>query len=758
MSAMDEPKPEETDNGWFPGWRALAFAIALYTACVVTATYPRVMTLRTQLPGVADSVTHLWTLRWNKDSLLRGHSPFFNPGIQAPVGSPVGLVPPMHLQTLFYLLASSITRNDILCYNAIWFSSFVTTGVGIFWLAWFLVRDRISAMVAGLLGMLSTPMMSHGFGHLELIQVGWFPLFLIAWIRLVDRPGGGRLVAASVLYLLVAMSAPYFAVFAVYPAVLYAIWATVGAFRSGGPGVRAWIGPRLVGTMAFLAVTMAGLTLLYSGQLWAAIHGFSVTRNRTEFLKYGAPPWAYFVPTQYHLLGKLLPFDAYQRAGLGDTAGERASYLGAVSVVLVLYAAVRRVRFPRMSYWWAVLGLLVVLSFGASWRIGPVKVGLPASWGLDSISPLRLLRVPARFNLFAAVFAAVIAAAALKDLLGRLSRPGVRATLAGLLMAIALADQSIVPFGSSEIPTMPTSYSTILRADPDASFVEGPQYTSGDPIELSALGAYWQSFHRGRTTAGYTAHPNLGFDGLIAHASPFSIWDLAHPHFLDDPEDTTVDLFAHIGYRDYVWLFLTRHDLRFVVLHKRPMAISGYPVRLDRVRTILAGAQILEDADTIVFDRNLMPRPTRPIAICTEGWRQTLLVDGRRARSMAKVGHLALFNPDPTGELTISLDALAFRKPRTVRLMAGPSELARWIIEPGPHREVASPPFRVLAGLQEISIESDDDDQPTRNHELPADGDRRPVSLRVLSIGLKPTAPTTPVATGLTASGESIAR
>jgi hypothetical protein len=746
MSATDEPQPEPGEDAWFPGWKSLILAVVLYLACVVIATYPRITTIRTELPGVTDSVTHLWTLRWNKASILEGHSPFFNPGIQAPIGSPAGLVPPMHLQTLYYLVVSSLTRNDILCYNVIWFASFVTTGVGVFWLAWFLVRDRASAFVAGLLGMLSTPMMSHGYGHLELIQVGWFPLFLIAWIRLVDRPGRLRLAASAILYLMVAMSAPYFAVFAVFPAILYAVWATVGAFRSAGPGWRGWIVGRIVWALAFVTVTMAGLSLLYSGQLWAATHGFSVTRSRSEFLKYGAPPWGYFVPTQLHLLGKLLPFDVYEKAGMGDSAGERASYLGVVSLLLVCYAAVRRVRFARASYWWTLLGLLVVLSFGASWRLGSVKIGLPASWGLETISPLRLLRVPARFNLFAAVVAAVIAAPALKDLLGRLARPWVRASLAGLLMAVALADLSVVPFGSQEIPAMPAAYAVLLRANPGASFLEGPHYTSGDAVDLSALGAYWQSFHRGRTTAGYTAHPNLGFDGLIAHASPFSIWDLANPHFLSNPDETTVDLFGHVHYRDYVWLFLTRHDLRFVVLHKRPMAISGYPVRLEGVRAVLAGALVFEDADTVVFDRDLIPRPTLPVAVCTEGWHQTLLVNGRRARSMAKVGHLAVFNPDPARELTVSLDALAFRSPRIARLMAGSTELARWVIEPGPHREVASPPFRLPAGMQDLAIECDDDDRPTRHHELQADGDQRPVSLRVLSIGLKssPTAGVSP--------------
>jgi hypothetical protein len=237
------------DDAWSPGWKWLAVAVLAYSACIVAATWPRITTVRTQLPGVSDAVTNLWILRWNKASLLEGSSRYFNPGLQAPVGSPIGLVSPMHFQSLLYLIESSITRNDILCYNALWFGSYVSAGTGVFWLAWYVLRNRACAGLAGLLAMLSAPMMAHGWGHLELIQIGWFPLFLIAWTRMVDRPGRRRLLASVALYLLVAMSASYFTVFAVFPAITYGVWALVratgaGAMAGGAGSVGGSAGPR----------------------------------------------------------------------------------------------------------------------------------------------------------------------------------------------------------------------------------------------------------------------------------------------------------------------------------------------------------------------------------------------------------------------------------------------------------------------------------------------------------------------------------
>ena len=73
---------------------------------------------------------------------------------------------------------------------------------------------------------------------------------------------------------------------------------------------------------------------------------------------------------------------------------------------------------------------MVVLSWGSQLQVGPARIGLPAGWLYGVFPPFHLIRVPARFNLFAAVCAAVPASAALGDLLGRIERSEAR--VAGL--------------------------------------------------------------------------------------------------------------------------------------------------------------------------------------------------------------------------------------------------------------------------------------------------------------------------------------
>src|SRR5207248_3581183 len=113
----------------------------------------------------------------------------------------------LHFQSMLFVPLSLVIRNDVLCFNLVWLSGIVFTGLGTFILAWTVLRDRASACFAGMLAMLSAPMILHSHAHLELIYVGGFPLFLAAWLKFVDRPSRGRLAWAAASYILVALCA-----------------------------------------------------------------------------------------------------------------------------------------------------------------------------------------------------------------------------------------------------------------------------------------------------------------------------------------------------------------------------------------------------------------------------------------------------------------------------------------------------------------------------------------------------------------------
>jgi hypothetical protein len=710
------------------GWKAGVAIVALHAAGLAVATYPTVLTLGSTLPGGMDSLQHLWVMRWYKTCLLEGRPIFVCPELQYPTGAPLGNFSALQLQALLYLPVSLVSENDVLCYNIIWIFGLLLAGFGTAVLGWFVLRDRACAAFGGLLSMLSAPLLFHAMGHLELIYIGTFPLFLVAWMRFVDRPDRARLLTAVLGYLVVAMSAAYFMVFAIFPAALYVAWQ---AARNGRRDAWRWLRNRASWLAGFAALCLPCLLVLFSSQMWVVLHGDSLAWPREEFERYGAPLWGYALPTQAHSLGKLLPRNP--SAVLADW-WERSSYLGVVTLGLVAYAAIARVRFARSGYVWGTLLLCVVLSLGASWQLGTREVSLPSAWLYRCFPLYRATRVPGRFNLLAGVIAGTLAAAGLAHLLARFSRAWWRVFVFAGLAACAVADLSLIPFWRGTLPQMPACYGYLNQRHPNATILEIPYVGSGGS-NLNAICTYWQALHGLSTSAGYSGHVNVHQDQSVGYNSPFLAPRLAEPDYLRDTDKVNFGYSVHVDFLDYVWLYLTANHFDYIVLHRWPGAMPEYPVRLDRIEELLRDGKIYADADTIVYDRSLLKPPAHPVHVNLGEWRGRGLWQGRWNSVIPKTARIAVYSPDSAQELSLVIDMAPLHKPRVVRIQAGSQELARWQLFPGQYRHCVSPPFRLPAGLHELTIESRSSGPPPVGL-APESIENGPYSLRVSRVSL----------------------
>jgi hypothetical protein len=628
---------------------------------------------------------------------------------------------------------SPICSNDVQCYNVIWFCNLCFTGLGTFVLVWYVIRDRACACFGGLLAMLSGPVLLHAIGHIELITLGWLPLFIVGWMRWLEHPTTGRLLLALALYFLVALSAAYFAVFATVPAAVCVIWhATRGGYGHALP----WFSRRIGWLSAFAFTAAAGLSLIYYPQILSRLQGFSLARPKGEFNFYGAPPWSYLTPSYLHWLGRLLPEDLY--AGAGSVTVECCSYLGAVTLFLLGYAMLSRKRNElRPLFWlfWIVL-VCTVLSFGAYWKIGSVRISLPSEWLRKGFFVFCAIRVPARFNLCTSVFAAVLAAAGLRNLLSRFSSRALQTALFVALGAIAVADLAMVPFQTSTVPDIPVCYELLRQRRAAAACVEVPQFASGICTELSSAYTYWQASHGCRTTAGYSGYGNVIYDNLVWQPSPFAWPRLARTDYLAKPDNFSVDLVSGTRFEDYAWLYLWVHHLDYVVLHQEPGLADEFLLGLQSLKPLLQHACIFEDLNTVVYDRTLLRSPQRPTLLCMEGWRQRSVWRGRHTGVLGKTGRVAVFNPRFDQPLVFTLEALALHHPRTVRLLANDLELARWEIAEDDFHSYTAGPLQLPAGCSDLILQSDGEERPTRL-ETTWEGDVRPYSLRVTELNLR---------------------
>jgi hypothetical protein len=389
--------------------------------------------------------------------------------------------------------------------------------------------------------------------------------------------------------------------------------------------------------------------------------------------------------------------------------------------------------------------LLVVLSGGTAWIIAGHEITLPGLWLKKHLVLFRMIRVPSRFNLFAAVVAGVIVACGLRHLLAHLRWRWLRGVVLAGLTAGAVADLSMVPYFHTTIPIEPGCYTFLQRTAPGAAFLEVPQSPStGSDTSLSAFCGYWQSFHRGRTNVGYSGHDNVVFDNLVTQNSPFLEESISRPDYLTDPKRTPIPLQGHVDFGAYAWLYLTVHGYRFLVVHHEPELVAP-SAGLARLKEALAPARVYEDARSSVYDRERLPRPRDPVMIATQGWRKgesprPLCVTDREAR-------LVIYNPEAGHDLYLAMDARSLGRTRHVRLISEGQELSRWEVVPPQLQSFTSGPFRLPAGLHELVIESDRVTRPRSPGLAAGPSDTRPHSLRVERLVLD--AP--PTVTGRTA-------
>jgi hypothetical protein len=277
--------------------------------------------------------------------------------------------------------------------------------------------------------------------------------------------------------------------------------------------------------------------------------------------------------------------------------------------------------------------------------------------------------------------------------------------LLAVLTASAVADLATIPFPRQTVPPLPAGYAFVKQRDPHAAILEIPLVNCAGP-NLDAVTTYWQALHRLTTSAGGAGHVNIPQVNLIGLNSPFLASRLAERDYLDDGGKLNFNLNIHVDFKDYVWLYLTANRFDYILLHRGPEAMPGFPGCLDRLDDLLREAKVYEDASTVVYERALLKPPTHPVHFNLGQWRSRNVWRGRWNSVIPETARIAVYNPDPAQSLTLVMDMAALDRARTVRISAGGTELVQWTINAYTYHHIVSKPFHLPAGLQELTIEN----------------------------------------------------
>ena len=206
-------------------------ALAAYLAITIAATWPLALGLGRDVAwDLGDSVLNMWILAWDCKQILAilggdlsRLATFFDANIFHP--APLTLAYSEHLipQALQILPVYLISDNPILCYNLVFLSTFVLSGLGMYLLVRELTGNALAGFVAGLLFAFA-PYRLPQSSHVQVLSSQWMPFVFYGLTRYFETRRVRALVWASVALVAQNLSCGYYLLYFSPFAGLYAVW------------------------------------------------------------------------------------------------------------------------------------------------------------------------------------------------------------------------------------------------------------------------------------------------------------------------------------------------------------------------------------------------------------------------------------------------------------------------------------------------------------------------------------------------------
>jgi hypothetical protein len=253
---------------------------------------------------LGDPLYYMWAIAWNCTRLLqvfRGDvtrlAGFFDANIFYP--EPLALAHSDHMiaQSLQALPLYAL-GNVILCYNVIFLSTFVLSGLGMYLFVRELSGHARGAFVAGLLFAFAPYRMGH-LAHLNLLSMQWAPLALYGLRRYFDRRGYWPLAGAAAALIVQNLSSGYFVLYLVPFVALYVLWEVIAR--------RVWSDRRLWLDLAAAAAMVAAATTPFLVPYFLLRNRLPALRDVREVARHSADVYAYLTaPAGLDVWGRML--------------------------------------------------------------------------------------------------------------------------------------------------------------------------------------------------------------------------------------------------------------------------------------------------------------------------------------------------------------------------------------------------------------------------------------------------------------------
>ncbi len=186
--------------------------ILFFTIFTFFSTYPLIIKMDTAVKNLGDPVLNVWILNWDIHKFLTGISNFFDANIFYPHRNTLAYSEHLIPQALLALPVYLITHQPIFIYNFLFILSFILSGLGMFFLAEHLTKNKFASLLAGFIFAFSPFRFGH-LGHLQILSMQWIPFTFLFLHKFIEESKIKDLIFFLGFFILQALSCSYYAFF-----------------------------------------------------------------------------------------------------------------------------------------------------------------------------------------------------------------------------------------------------------------------------------------------------------------------------------------------------------------------------------------------------------------------------------------------------------------------------------------------------------------------------------------------------------------
>lgn len=510
-------------------------------ALVLTAalTYPLVVKLdRVGRVNTDDGRYALWNVAWVADALIVHPATLFDANIFYPARRALAFSEANIGAGTVAVPAWGLTGNPYLAYNTVVFFAFVMGAAGAYYLVRHLSGSREAAAVGAVL-FAFCPFIFARTAHIQLLMSFGLPFSLLAFHRLVARPGVLRAATLGVVLWVQALSCAYYGIFA---GLIVGLGTLVFAVTRG-----LWRSPRYWLLIALAAAVAVGLTTpFFLPYVQVQQDGFA--RTIEEARDYSANSGAWLASSAWAHRWWLPRIEGFSEVlfpgllttGLGLAGLGRGLRRRATNAVAPLSSPLPGVPvLPRDVV--VFYALVAVVAFWASF--GP-DAGLYRVL-YNTVPVFSFLRAPARIGIVVPMALVVLASTVLAPWLRARRRPALWTAALVLLAALELNGAPLTGF--RDAPAIPEAYRVLARL-PRGAVAEFPYFYRRSDFPRHAEYMLGSTVHFQPLINGYSDHIPADWRANVVPLSSF-------------PTRESFGILGKIGAR-YVLFHLRGYDRR----------------------------------------------------------------------------------------------------------------------------------------------------------------------------------------------------